>query len=390
MYDWLIIGGGIHGTHLSHVLTNGRGADPDRVGVVDPHHAPLARWHHCTTNTGMQYLRSPAVHHIGLEPMGLLRFARSSSKYDADHFSPPYDRPSRQLFDEYCRRVIERGNLRQLQIRGRVEDLSRHEDGFSVDTDRGCLKARRVIVATGSGHRPRWPEWAGPLADEDADIWHIFDDQFDTDDIDDHARVGICGLGISAAQTALKLADDNHREVTVFARHDVRIAQFDSPPCWLGPKCQIGFRRHTYPRRRQAIRQARQNGTMPRNVARRFEQICDDGHIQRHVGDVTAADVDDGQVVIDFDDGSRMQFDALILATGFAPPCPDDDWLGRAADRMDLQRAPCGFPIVDRRLRWGPDLFVTGPLAELELGPAARNIAGARMTARRLEAVSVA
>jgi hypothetical protein len=43
-----------------------------------------------------------------------------------------------------------------------------------------------------------------------------------------------------------------------------------------------------------------------------------------------------------------------------------------------------GYPIVDKALRWHPRIHVTGPLAELELGPAARNIVGARMTAERL------
>jgi len=45
----------------------------------------------------------------------------------------------------------------------------------------------------------------------------------------------------------------------------------------------------------------------------------------------------------------------------------------------------CGYPIVDRDLRWGhPRIFVSGALAELELGPSARNIAGARLAAERI------
>jgi hypothetical protein len=35
-------------------------------------------------------------------------------------------------------------------------------------------------------------------------------------------------------------------------------------------------------------------------------------------------------------------------------------------------------------LQWGPGLFVMGPLAELELGPTARNITGARAGAARI------
>ena len=44
MLEWLIVGGGIHGTHLSLVLTEKLGFSRDSVRVHDPHHDPLARW----------------------------------------------------------------------------------------------------------------------------------------------------------------------------------------------------------------------------------------------------------------------------------------------------------------------------------------------------------
>ena len=51
-----------------------------------------------------------------------------------------------------------------------------------------------------------------------------------------------------------------------------------------------------------------------------------------------------------------------------------------------LSVANCGYPIVDQSLRWHPRIYVSGPLAELELGPVARNIAGARRAGERLVA----
>lgn len=58
--------------------------------------------------------------------------------------------------------------------------------------------------------------------------------------------------------------------------------------------------------------------------------------------------------------------------------------MDRAIEDLDLPVAPCGYPIVDAGLRWAPGLHVTGPLADLELGPVARNISGARRAADRL------
>ncbi|MDM5220760.1 hypothetical protein QUF86_08335 [Peribacillus sp. NJ11] len=37
-----------------------------------------------------------------------------------------------------------------------------------------------------------------------------------------------------------------------------------------------------------------------------------------------------------------------------------------------------------KSLQWGPGLYVTGALAELEMGPISRNISGARQAAERI------
>ena len=54
--------------------------------------------------------------------------------------------------------------------------------------------------------------------------------------------------------------------------------------------------------------------------------------------------------------------------------------------RSSLPCAECGYPVVEPDLRWHPRIYVTGPLAELELGPASRNISGARRAADRIVA----
>ena len=53
-------------------------------------------------------------------------------------------------------------------------------------------------------------------------------------------------------------------------------------------------------------------------------------------------------------------------------------------ESASLPCAQCGYPIVDSALRWHPQIHVTGPLAELELGPVSRNIAGARWAGDRI------
>jgi hypothetical protein len=51
---------------------------------------------------------------------------------------------------------------------------------------------------------------------------------------------------------------------------------------------------------------------------------------------------------------------------------------------LELPIAPCGYPLVNSALCWTDGLYVLGPLAELEIGPVARNITGARQAAERI------
>ena len=79
-----------------------------------------------------------------------------------------------------------------------------------------------------------------------------------------------------------------------------------------------------------------------------------------------------------------MEVEQLALACGFKNKRPGGILVDRLIKEEGLTTAPCGFPIIDSGLQWGPGLFVTGWLAELELGPLARNIVGARMAADRI------
>ena len=74
MLDWLVIGGGPHGVHAAARLIGEAGVCPDRVRILDDEDQLLARWRRCARNTGMRYLRSPAVHHLDLSSSSLQHF----------------------------------------------------------------------------------------------------------------------------------------------------------------------------------------------------------------------------------------------------------------------------------------------------------------------------
>ena len=84
--------------------------------------------------------------------------------------------------------------------------------------------------------------------------------------------------------------------------------------------------------------------------------------------------------------GDSLVADRVLLATGFVQSRPGGPLVEHAIADYGLPCAPCGYPIVDKQLCWRDGLYVTGPLAELELGATAPNIRGARLAGERLPA----
>src|SRR5688572_16822459 len=125
MLDWLIVGGGIHGTYLSFFLTRVKKLAPDRVRVLDPYERPLARWDECTRNTGMTYLRSPHVQSLDHDPWSISTFAKTRAGQPLAQYIPLYNRPSLALFRAHSDWLIGRHRLDAMRIRGRAQRLER-------------------------------------------------------------------------------------------------------------------------------------------------------------------------------------------------------------------------------------------------------------------------
>ncbi|MBX9720351.1 MAG: hypothetical protein K2X81_03055, partial [Candidatus Obscuribacterales bacterium] len=74
----------------------------------------------------------------------------------------------------------------------------------------------------------------------------------------------------------------------------------------------------------------------------------------------------------------------VILSTGFVPGRPGGALIDSIISNLNSPIAGDGFPIVDKGLHWSDGIYVTGALAELEVGPPARNILGARLSGERI------
>jgi hypothetical protein len=114
--DWLIIGGGVHGTHVALMLLRTAGIPRGQLRILDPHRELLARWRACTRNTGMTTLRSPGVHQLDAEPRALFAFAKSSAGRDLPQPRGSYGRPTLAMFDAHCASIIQRDALAELEL----------------------------------------------------------------------------------------------------------------------------------------------------------------------------------------------------------------------------------------------------------------------------------
>ena len=390
--DWLIIGGGIHGVHIAARLLGEAGVPRERVRIVDPGERLLERWRTCTATTGMTHLRSPSVHNLDLDPWSLLRHAgkpkrtkgKRAGKRRKDKlslFAPPYDRPQLRFFNDHCDQVIEAFGLDSLHVRARASSCTVDCDGVIVQLSTGQeITAQRLVLAIGAGEKPERPAWAPAGLEQ---VQHVFEHGFDGWP-EEGTTVAVVGGGISACQVALRLADEGH-QVHLISRHSLREHQFDSDPGWLGPKYMRNFKRESdLDRRRVLISNARHRGSVPPDVRRGLRIAIDEGQLSWHESDIKAVEHGSGPLVMELTTGGRIEVDRVLLATGFSSTRPGGSLIDELVEQASLPCAGCGYPIVDSSLRWHPRIHVSGPLAELELGPVARNIAGARRAADRL------
>ncbi|MEM6729912.1 MAG: FAD/NAD(P)-binding protein [Myxococcota bacterium] len=365
--EWLIVGAGLHGAHLAVSLVENGVAVSDIV-LLDPK-APIEQWKTRTSRLAMTHLRSPSVHHIAQAPFDLEAFAGGRRRRKPG-FRGTHSRPKLELFNAHCDKVASDYGLDGMHHRGLAIRCEPSDDAVVIHTEEGAsLRAKYVVLALGVGE-PAWPE--SLRGRTSANIQHVFEPQFHAPKADDQGSIAVVGGGITAAQLALRFAS-NGRPVEMFVRHPLRVEPFDSDPCWIGPACMARFRKiQCLAERRSIIADARHRGSLPSDVKRALVRAREAGQVR-----ITQAPEHDlGEIA--------RSNDHVLLATGLSTRRPGGVLVDTLVENSGLPIAPCGYPVTDTMLRWHPRVFATGALGELELGPVARNIVGARRAAARI------
>lgn len=382
--DWVIIGGGIHGTYLANALIRHRITSRSDLRIIDPNDEPLAEWKRVTSNVGMKYLRSPKVHNLDVDPLSLKHYFRCI-ECSSDEFLFPNDRPSIRLFNQHADSVIQKSGLYDICQQGYAADICFENDHAVIKTDDGRIRAKHVILAIGRSGSLNWPNWAKNAKEEGAGICHVLDGSFCRDEIPENGEIVVVGGGMSAAQTAISLADGN-RHVTLLSPHSLRQNNYDSDPGWMGPKYLNRFRKTAcFQKRRRIIDRARNSGSITQDVKRKLLQCQNENRCSIRIDTIKNCSVlTDDLMLLNLKSGETIAANHIVLATGYLNQRPGGQLLDRLISRYRLNCSECGFPITDSTLQWHDRLFVSGALAELEVGPASGNIIGARMAAEKI------
>ncbi len=384
MLHWLIIGGGIHGTYMANVLVQEAGVEHQHIRVLDPFELPLQRWRQNTANCGMRYLRSPSVHNLDIPILSLYHFAKTWQGAVNPVFIPNYNRPALPMFNDHCDRVIRENKLDSIRIMGQATAITPKDDRVLVSSTAGDFETRHLLLCLGNSDLASWPDWAVNLRRKTETVYHIFDPHFDRRTLPDAEHTIIIGGGITAAQLALALGRDFSGKVTLCSRHPIQLHNLDFDPCWVGPKCLKGYNKTPYFKRRGIIQQARNKGSVPQEIYTDLDKKITQGRIQHLRTCITQASFRNGSIVLTGEEGKILESTQLVLATGFKEQRPGGKMIDTLVREHSLPTAACGYPVLQQSILWDKNIFVTGPLAELGLGPSARNIIGVRRAGKEL------
>ena len=402
-----IIGGGIHGMSVAIRLLREVPTAANRLAIVDRHPLPLTQWRRKTERQGMTFLRSPAVHHITPNPLGIVEYAERHNR--TDEFAPPYDQPSTQLFWDFCADTLSSVTtalpcLPDSQIQPTSHSIYHQFDVAKLRWDKGAGKFPfRLISTNNDGFRsscvilaigaddcayvpPKFAQWQRKYPKA---VLHASQFTVGSKDAQDRGgKIVIVGGGLTAGTLSKSLSERGYN-VVLIARKALKTEQFDFPPIWLGPKALAEFANETdFRRRYDIIQQNRGEGSITPDI---METLMSASNIDLYPKTCIRNIVSTEESAL----AQRLQIETtrstitdvshVILATGYRFDLRRYGFLKELISeyQMPLVR---GLPCLDSDLQLHPvqNLFGAGTIAQLQIGPASGNIAGASLAYERL------
>jgi cation diffusion facilitator CzcD-associated flavoprotein CzcO len=380
--DLAVIGAGPHALTLTSHILKKRNNLRDKLLAFDPSGEWLTQWRRQFAALEIGHLRSPAVHHPDPNPYELRRFAENRSS----ELFPPYDLPGSRLFEEFCGDTIKRWELGDRVIKAKVTRIQPKSGRFRLWFEDGkSAIARRVIVAAGSG-KPHLPAWANQIQTQHPAERIRHSDQIDLRNLQlQGEEILIVGGGLTSGHLAVG-AIARGAKVLLMTRRYFQEKLFDAEPGWLGPKYLKGFAAEPdWHSRWETIQQARNGGSMTPEIMTQLRRLSHSEKLKFHEQcEVVGVRWENNRWTVDCSGGETLFVDRIWLATGTKLDIAAEPMFKEMLERHPLEIVK-GLPVLDKHLRWpGCELFLTGGLAALQVGPVARNLSGARMACDRI------
>lgn len=220
--------------------------------------------------------------------------------------------PTREQLADYLERYAAEFALPVVR-ETRVTTITRSGDDFVVETSRGTIRARTVVIATGPFQYPRVPRVGAKLA---ASVAQLHSHDYSCADDLPHGRIAVVGGGNSAAQLAVELAaSDPARRVTMVAPQKP----------WFIPERLLGISVY-WPLKLLDILSSPATSRISQYIHSRGDGILGT-EAKRAVkagrlGLLTSRVTDAHERSLVLADGTQLEVDAVLWATGFRTHYP--------------------------------------------------------------------
>jgi putative flavoprotein involved in K+ transport len=238
--------------------------------------------------------------------------------------------PSRDEWVDYLERYARHHRLR-IEFRTDVQRIEREDGGWRVDTSQGARGARFMVVSTGYDHEPTMPDWPG-RENFSGELIHAA--EYRNAAPYRGRDVLVVGANVTGSEVAFFVADGGAARVRVAVRtppNILRRCRFGLPlnptavllehlPAAIGDRLTGLSQRLMFGDLAAYGLPRPPMGVVSTNRKRRQGPAIDDGFVDAvkkgRVEIVAAVEAFDGADVL-LADGSRLQPDAVIAATGY-------------------------------------------------------------------------
>ena len=251
-----------------------------------------------------------------------------------------------------------------------VRDLSRSNRHFEATLESGRrVGADAVVAAPGISHFTVIPEWVEQNLSPER--WTHTCNLVRFDQLRGK-RAMIVGGRQSAFEWAALLADGDAEEIHVVYRHDTPDFtasdwHFVDPLMDLTATVPGWFRRLPAEERETVIQRFWAEGRLKLEPWLTSRLDKPSVHRWPHASVAACKEVPGGGIEVELSDGTHLEVDHVVLATGYKPDMREVPYLAGVVDDMDLVD---GFPVLDEHFQSSvPGLFVTGFPATRDFGP---------------------